>query len=446
MVIEMNFFRISTRRLGFLIATVLLGTIFVAVESAAQTDIFIRGSGRLYPIATPQLCVERGQSPAATEIPEVMARNLDISGFFEVLNPGAYIETPGRCDARDGFAYSDWSVIGAEGLVRGVVQARGNEITLQLFLHDVQRQQVVLGKEYQGHISQAREMAHRFSNEIMKFFTGELGPFGSKIAYSSKVGRFKELFLMDMDGTNVTQLTDEKGLAVSPSWDAAGQRLVYTGYFGKVPNLFVLDVESRRREQITRGTSLEIGGKFSKDGRTFLAAQTRTRDSDIVLLDSQGNLARRITSTPGVIDVSPYWSPDYSRIVFTSNRAGGPQIYTMRADGSEVRRVSFVTSNYCTDPRWSPKGDRLAYVCRADGGFQIFSSRPDGSDALQLTSFGNNEDPSWSPDGRYIVFSTTLGRGRQYHLALMRDDGSNLRQLTTSRLGDSAPAWGPRPF
>ncbi len=416
----------------------------LAQTALAQTDIFVRGSGKLFPIAMPQLCVQSGQSAANRDIPRVMSRDLDLSGYFEVLDPNAYIETPGKCVGPDKGAYSDWSVIGAEGLVRGVVQGLPNgRVKVQLFLHDVQRQTAVLGKEYEGDETQLPRIAHKFANEIMKFFTGETGIFGTQIAFSSRVGRFKELFVMDMDGSNVRQLTNERGLAVSPSWDPFGKSLVYTSYRSRVPDLFLLDVESRSVQQITRNDALEIGAHFSSQGGKILASRMEGRDSSIVLVNPNGSIFRKVSSSGINIDTSPFWSPDNTKIAFVSNRAGGPQIYVMGADGSDAHRISFVKSNYCTSPAWSPKGDKIAFVCRADIGFQIFIANADGTDPLQVTSQGDNEDPDWSPDGRYIVFATTFGKGAGFSLALMRSDGTNMRQLTQSRGGDYDPAWGP---
>ncbi len=419
--------------------------VFFPMTTAAQTDIFVQGSGKLYPLAVPQLCLQEGETDGPRVVPDTVAKNLDLSGYFEVLNPSAYIETPGKCEDDDSFAYSDWSVIGAEGLIRGVIRESGGQINVRLYLHDVPKQKVVLGKEYEGHVSQLRAIAHKFSNEVMRFFTGQSGPFGSQIAFSSRVGRFKELFVMDMDGENVRQLTDERGLALTSAWNPLGSELIYTSYRKRIPNLYTLRLFDRSTQQVTRGRNLEIGGQFSQDGKRILAAQTTGKQSDIVLLNLDGTLVRKITNSYGVIDVSPKWSPDYRKIVFCSNRSGGPQIYTMNADGSEAKRISFVTSNYCTSPSWSPKGDRIAFVCRADRGFQLFSAKPDGSDALQLTSYGSNEDPEWSPDGRFLAFATTFGRGRTYHIGIMRSDGSNLRQLSFGRAGEMDPAWGPLP-
>lgn len=410
----------------------------------AQTDIFIRGSGRLFPIAIPMLCLEMGDTTASRDIPKVIARDLDLSGYFEVLDPGNYIETVGKCGAPENVAYSDWSIIGAEGLVRGVVSYDGKSLKVRLYLHDVQRQKIMLGKEYEGDLSQASKIAHKFANEIMRVFTGEPGVFGTQIGFSSKVGRFKELFVMDMDGSNIRQLTNDRALAMSPAWDPSGTKLVFTSYRSRMPELFRIDVASRVVTQITRGGVLAIGAKYFKDASSMILSYTTGSGSDLLIMGQDGAIKKKITPPSSAINVSPDLSPQQDKLVFCSNRAGGPQIYTMGVDGSAPVRISFVSSNYCTSPVWSPKGDKIAFVCRADRGFNIFVSNIDGTQAQQLTSFGDNEDPDWSPDGRYLVFSSTgFGNGYAPSLALMRSDGSSIKQLTASRIGDFEPAWGP---
>lgn len=439
-----QFLRPSVRSVLALVATCgILGTI---PRSNAQTDIFVRGSGKLFPVALPQLCTMGTDASPAKEIPRIIARDLDLSGYFEVVSPGSYIETPGKCNAREGVVYSDWSVIGAEGLVKGIIEPLpGGRIRAQMFLHDVQKNAVVLGKEYEGDPTQLSKMAHKFANEIMKFFTGEYGVFGTQISFTSRVGRFKELFVMDMDGSNIRQLTNDRGLAISSSWDPTGTKLVYTSYRSRVPDLFIMDVGSRLTRQVTRGTELEIGSRFSRDGGRIITSRTEPAGgSALISMSADGAGVRKITAGNRVIDVSPFLSPDGSELLFCSNRGGGPQIYRAGVEGGNAARVSFVSSNYCTSPAWSPKGDKIAFVCRADGNFQIFVADPDGSNATQLTASGSNEDPEFSPDGRYLVFSTT-SFGRGFSLALMRSDGTSVKQITESRSGDSEPSWGPMP-
>jgi TolB protein len=426
------------------LALTLLLSLVTSATVSAQTDIYVRGAARLIPIGLPQLCLVGGDASISKEIPELISRDLDLSGYFEVLNPNAYIESPGKCGGQSGIVYSDWSVLKADGVVRGEVSSSGGNITVKMYLHDIGKQTVVLGKEYTAGIADVSKIAHRFANELMKYYTGEWGPFGTQIVFSTKIGRFKELAVMDVDGGNLRQITNDKSLSISAAWSPDQSKIVYTSYRNRVPDIFTFDLGSRRVSQVTDNTKMDLGAKFLPNGSDILYSASDGLQSEIVVANNRGNTIKQLTRSNGIIDVSPHFSPDYSRIVFCSNRAGGPQIYTMNADGSDVKRVSFVTSNYCTSPSWSPKNDKIAFVCRADSGFQLFVANIDGSNPQQLTSYGDNEDPDWSPDGRYLVFGSTLGKSSIFSLALMRSDGSNLKQLTTGRGGDSQPSWGPQ--
>jgi TolB protein len=414
-----------------------------AVQAEAQTDLYVRGAGRLIPLGIPVLCLQSGDRGADAQIPATIQKDLDLSGYFEVLDPKSYIETPGKCGAPESTVYSDWSVIGTEGLIKGQISVNRGRVEAKLYLIDVQKQAIVLAKQYEGELSQVRLIAHRFANEVMKHYTGFSGPFGSEIAFSSRVGRFKELFVMEMDGSNVRQLTNERGLAISSAWNPAGTKLVYTSYRNRVPDLFLIDIESKTTRQLTRTTELEIGAHFLNDSQ-IVFSRTVGSDSDIVVMDLDGDDVRKLTPPNRAIDVSPVPSPDGSKIIFCSNRGGGPQIYVMGADGSNPQRVSFGASNYCTSPAWSPAGDKIAYVCRADGGFNMFVADPDGSNAVQLTSSGDNEDPEFSADGRYITFATTQFGGG-FSIAIMRADGASMKKISASRGGDFEPTWGPIP-
>jgi TolB protein len=414
-----------------------------AGHASAQTDLYVRGAGRLIPIAIPQLCNQGESADPAVEIPATMRRDLDISGYFEVLDPKGFIETAGKCGAPETTVFSDWSTIGSEGLVKGKVTVDGSRVVAQLYLLDVQKQQIVLAKEYQGDAAQARMIAHRFANDILKYYTGFAGVFGTEIAFSSRIGRFKELSVMDMDGSNLRQLTNERALAMSASWDPSGTRLVYTSFRNRIPDLFLMNVASKSTKQVTRTTELEIGAHFLGNDR-IIASRTEGGDSDIVILSTDGVIQRRLTPPNRAIDVSPVPSPDGNEVIFCSNRGGGPQIYKMGIDGSNARRISFVNSNYCTSPAWAPAGDKIAFVCRADGNFQVFVSDVNGENVLQLTSSGSNEDPDFSPDGRYLTFSSTYFGGG-YNIAIMRTDGTSIKQVSKSRGGDFEPTWGPLP-
>jgi TolB protein len=430
------------RVVGWCAALVAAG-VFVTPSAIAQTDLYVRGAGRLIPLGIPKLCLKSEENGPESTIPATMQKDLDLSGFFEIIDPKGYIESPGKCGGPEATVFSDWTAIGTEGLVKGEVSIDRGQITARLYLIDVQKQSVVIAKEYTADFAQAKMIAHRFANEIMKFYTGTAGVFGTQISFSSRVGRFKELFVMDMDGSNIRQLTNDRGLSLSSAWNPAGTKLVYTSYRNRTPDLFLMDVESRNVRQLTSTVELEIGAHFLDNDR-IVFSRTEGSESDIVVMNLDGSGTRKLTPPNRAIDVSPVPSPDGLKIVFCSNRGGGPQIYVMGSDGSSPTRVSFGASNYCTSPAWSPTGDKIAYVCRADGSFNIFVANPDGSNAVQLTSSGSNEDPEFSADGRYLTFATTAFGG-SFSIAIMKTDGTSMKRVTSSRGGDSEPAWGPLP-
>lgn len=438
-----NCSRSFVRGMGALAWPLILVVLFVKLSDAeSQVDIRISGPQAGIPIAIPQLCNEHGAEPYDVQIGDLIARDLDLSGIFKVLPKESYIETPGKCVDPNNVSFTDWSPIGADGLVRGSIRALGPEsYGAELYLFDVSRQKMVMGKRYTASGGDVRRIAHKFANEIMLFFTGELGVFGTKIAYTSRVGRFKELFVMNLDGSEVKKLTEDKGLVVSPRWSPRGDRIAYTSYRTKAPDIYTILPEGGTPQQVTSSQSLELGAVFLPDGSGMLASSSASGISNLVLFDMKGRLLRQVTSGAS-IDVSPSFSPDGSQFTFCSNRSGGPQIYVMSLNGGTARRISFTDSTYCTSPSWSPKGDQIAFVCRK-GGNQLFVTSPDGTNPIQLTFDGNNEDPSFAPDGRYLVFSTTaLGGGR--NIAIVSLSTGRLKGLTTGRSEYAQPVWSPR--
>jgi len=150
--------------------------------------------------------------------------------------------------------------------------------------------------------------------------------------------------------------------------------------------------------------------RFSPDGRKVIMSFARDGNSDIYTMDIESRRVEQITSHPA-IDTSPSFSPDGNYITFNSDRSGIQQIYTMRADGRSVKRISRGSGLYGT-PVWSPRGDLIAFTKIHKGKFYIGVMRIDGTGERLLTENFYQEAPSWSPNGRVLIFYRETAGGR----------------------------------
>lgn len=412
-----------------------------APPASAQVRGTIFGPGlRNYPIAVSPLAARDG-APAdlSTKFTDIVMHDLKLSGQFRIIDREAYIEKAEPYTA-DAINFPNWSVIGALALVKGWYTVSGATLTVEVRLFDVYQRRQIVGKRYNGGVGDLRRMAHRFADEIMAQLTGERGPFDSRIAFvSTRGGRFKELYVMSLDGGDLKQLTSNRTINLSPSWAGDVNSLLYTSFQRGRPALYSMDLVSGRDKPIWSQGGLNLGGRYSPDGSTIAVAVENKGNTDIILLRPDGQMIRRFTDTWS-LDLSPSWSPDGSQIAFTSDRTGTPQIYVQSVAGGDARRLTF-QGNENTSPVWSPDGKRIAYVGRSSGTLNIFTSDAEGGDVRQLTqSAGKNEEPSWSPDGRYIVFSSTRS-GRRKLYVVDAATGSSQVQLTAGDGDDSSPAW-----
>ena len=417
--------------------------------AAAQFKGEIVGSGgQKFPIAVSPLRnigTTTGDSGRySTGIADSIVHDLELSGWFRVIDRSSYIESPQKSGITLGsFDFKDWSTLGAEGLVKGGFSLQGDEIVVELRLFDVYQGKERIAKRYTGGVGQFRRIAHKFVDEIINQFTGIPGVFNTQIAYvSNSGGRFKEIFYSHLDGSEKRQVTDNRTINLSPSWGANGRTILYSSFQDRGQTLYLRDLPSGKDLRFNPpGAGRFLGGKLSPDGQMVVATYESGGNSNLYLLDRNGNVIRRLTQDPG-IEVSPAWSPDGKQIVYVSDRSGSPQIFVLDIQSGNTRRVTY-SGSYNTSPEWSPKGDRMVYTGRVGSKFAIFTIPAEGGEPRKLTSEAfDSEDPTWSPDGRFIAFSSN--RAGRYHLYVMQASGENQRRLTGSGGDDTKPSWSPR--
>ncbi len=373
------------------------------------------------------------EGPQGREISDIIREDLGFTGLFTYIDKAAYIET-----AAQEFNQQNWRPLGIEAVVKGVV-AEGQKLEVSITVFDVFDGRQIFSKHYKADRNLMRQLAHNISNDIYRAFTDLPGIFRTKIAFVAEDDGEKGIYIMDWDGYRVRKLGVKGSLVLAPHWSADGNKIVYSSERGRQWGIYLLDFEIMTEKKIFGSKGTNIAGGFFPNGERITLSSTKDGTPDIYVLSLRDESVSRLTPASQGIEVSPVVSPDGSLIAFVSDRGGSPQVYTMRADGSDIRRVTFEGS-YNTSPGWSPRGDRIVFSCRREKN-QICIVKPDGTAPAQLTGSGNNEDPAFSPDGRYITFSSDRDGGKAIYI--MRANGEAQKKISPQGLRSYGPRWSP---
>jgi TolB protein len=443
----MNFFFFRNLPVSLLYVLLLILVIFQA--RAAESRIYIDVNSPLQakiPIAVPTFRFEGGgvaNQPLGKNMADTLSSALSFSGLFQILDPAVFLQDPDKMGIeREEIKFSEWRFLGADLLVRGSYRVQGERFELLINLFDVINQKLLLSRTYNNTVASARDTILRFADEMMLELTGELGIFHTKIAFVGDAAGQKEVYLGDFDGSNIRQLTNDRSMALSPTWSADGKQISFVGYKGGNPDIYTIDLMSKAIERISMRPGLNIAPAYHPQGGKLAATLSFTGNPELYLLDVRGQILKQLTLS-WAIDVSSSWSPDGSKLAYVSNRAGKPQIYLLDVNKETTTRLTF-EGDYNTSPAWSPRGDRILYTGLHDGNFDIFMISPDGRELRQLTGGeGNNEEPCWSPDGRLILFQSD--RHGTPTLWVMQANGTDQRRLRLGLGGThTEPDWSPR--
>ena len=421
------------------LAVLLFSALAPAQTAPPKVMLDITAPGRqAIPLALPRPV---GDNAKANELYDVVVRDLELSGWFKIIDPAAYLEPAGTGVQPGQFKYEDWETPGAVALAKsGLSAPAAGKLRAEVWVYDVLGHQKLGAKAFTTDGAQVRTLAHRIAGEIIFQITGQKAPFNTKFAYAGTGTGNKEIYLVDFDGAGKVAVTKNGSININPGWSPRGNAVAFTSFLAGNPDLYVADLSKGEIRRLSSREGMNTGPAWAPGGGLLAATLSPGGNPDIYTMDpSTGKQISRLTDGPG-IDVSASWSPDGKRIAFVSDRSGGAQIYVMNANGSGVKRVTFQGSQN-TDPAWSPDGSSIAFVSR-EGVFDIFTVGVDGSNLTRITQgMGDNEDPSWSPDGSYLAFSST--RTGASHIWMATKDGVHQVQLTQGGGGYTNPNWSP---
>lgn len=267
------------------------------------------------------------------------------------------------------------------------------------------------------------------------------GATGKILFQSDRDGDF-EIYVMNVDGSELTQLTDNAAADEYPTWSPDGTQIAFTSNRDGNYNIYVMNADGGNPRRLTDNPRDDGDPMWSPDGKRIAFSFDEGGDYEIYVINADGAGLERFTDTIGK-NILPAFSPDGKRLAYTGNRYLGWNVYVTNLDKTDDKRVT--DGHGACRQDWSPDSAKLAYVSqKADGKGDIWIMNPDGSEKTRLTTDDHNYDyyPDWSPDGKFIAYAKTSDKEKgNWELWIMTADGSRHAQITNHPAQDKFPDW-----
>jgi len=393
---------------------------------------------------------------AAKTIEDVLYDDISYEREFYMIGKDTIATIP-KPSSIDQLPLDRWKEVNANGVLVASVRKTANGVEVQVKLFDVGTGKMAFGKAYTGSIANPRQYAHTISDEVHQAQRQVRGVARTKLTFSSDrdSARMKgpvgprdvqEIYIADYDGANQRRITSTTTLNITPVWAPDGQAIAYTSYrpsagssnFSTYQDLVVSWLYVGKRDEPTHGSPSNQNylPAWSPDGSKIAFTSNRDGNPEIYVMNRDGSGLRRMTNNPA-IDVTPTWSPNGNQLAWVSDRTGSPKIYVMNADGTGQR---LLITDYCDRPTWSTEPfNEIAYAARTGPGYDIKVYDFATGETKRITDgIGSNESPAFSPNGRHIAFTST--RSGKSEIFTVDRDGNNLRQITRDG-NNKFPNW-----
>ncbi|MBK8575527.1 MAG: PD40 domain-containing protein [Elusimicrobia bacterium] len=406
--------------------------LFITVSLAADSlYLELSSKGEKTDLGLAAVTTDRGVpggGDSAGAIFRTLKNDLEAADLFKVI-----VEGPPSSQGT-----APWSRLGADMLCVGSIgKALFGRVQFEGQLLDVNTGRPVLSKKFLLD-EDARRVAHRWADEIVRYVTGQPGIAASRIVFVNDAAGKKDVYRVDADGENLLRLTRDNSIALFPKLSPDGEWIIFTSYRGGRPSIDRMRSDGRDRTTLCRFEGLNSAAAWMPDGKSIVATLSDGRSPNLFHVDLEGRVVQALTNSSAV-DTAPTVSPDGDRIAFTSDRPGTPQIYFMDVSGANLRRA--VSGPLADSPHWSPLGHLIVFTQLEKKFFDLWTLEVATGKLSRLTfGEGDNENATWSPDGRRLVFSST--RGGRPELWVMGADGSTPRRLAQIPGRSFTPHWG----
>lgn len=228
-------------------------------------------------------------------------------------------------------------------------------------------------------------------------FAPAYSPDGSRIAFIKSDGD-NEVYVMNADGSGLTQLTFDTANEQAPSWSADGSKIGFSSDAGGVTQIYTVPAAGGTPTPLTSGSAANFAPAWSPTGSKIAFTSRRDGHNEIYVMNADGTGQTRLTNDLAT-SYDPSWSPDGTKIAFTRNEAF-LDVYVMNADGTSPVNLTpntASTSEYAA--AFSPDGSKIVFIGDATDGTDVFIMNPDGTSPTNITnSMGIYESlPDWQP-------------------------------------------------
>jgi Tol biopolymer transport system component len=278
---------------------------------------------------------------------------------------------------------------------------------------------------------------------INKKFISEGVPRPTDIEYSMKKVVFvsnksgnEDIWSMNLDGSELTQLTNDSGSDQYPAVSPDGKKIAYSADIGGTWQIVVMNWDGTNKQQITSGPNRHGFPTWSFDSKYIFIEIYMDENWEIFVMDSDGKNLKRLTNNPGIEDWHPCAHPFEYKVVYEAGRAENEEIWEVDINGKNIIRISKPGMRYRV-PKVTPDGSKILFMgYDSNHRTQVFLMDFNGENVVQLTNLEISAGlPSISPDNKLITFSSGGGAAEIF---VMNTDGTSQTQLTNFA-GDD---WG----
>jgi TolB protein len=214
-------------------------------------------------------------------------------------------------------------------------------------------------------------------------------PDGKRIAFEADAlgdGNL-EVFVMNLDGTGLTPLTDAAEWDLWPAWFPSGQQLAFTSFRTGIPQIWVMNADGSDQHALTEGDEFAcLQPNVSPSGQQIVyQRESMIEPPKVWIMNADGSDQHALTPAGPTQDVDAQWSPDGQRIVFSSNRFGSFEVFTMDADGLDVEQLTSMPGADA-NPTFSPDGQWIAWGRQTGATGDVWIMRADGTGQLNVTN------------------------------------------------------------